>query len=120
MSRRVCIEIVDEHLWVLHHSLSSHHQLPRLHLHHVKLVVTTARLIVLVCTVHPSTLLTKLARDLRMHEKTFVTVAAFRKELAFVLRVHILALSFCLVALGPVSASHLQFAFSLLVIVAFV
>ena len=67
MSRRIGIEIVDKHLRVLHHALSGHHQLPRLHVHHIVLVATTA-LSVLVCTVHPCTLVSKLAHDLGMYE----------------------------------------------------
>ena len=102
----VCIEIVNEHWRVLHHSLGSH-QKPRLH--EAQLVLGPIAAVVLVRAIHSCAGISKLACNLRVNEETLVTVRALGEELALVFRMNILAKPLWLAAFRPVFASHLNF-----------
>ena len=104
---RVGIEVVDKHGWVLHDALSGHHE-PRLH----RVQQAALRRVVpavAVVAVEARARVLEFACDLWVHEHALVAVAALREELAFVLRVHILALVFLLVAFRPVFAPNEDF-----------
>ena len=64
-----------------------------------------------VSAVHPCTLVTKLARYLRMQKHAFVPLLALWEESALVHRMVILALLRSFVAIWEVSTTHLLFGF---------
>ncbi len=62
---------------------------------------------VFISAVQSRALIAKLAGNLRVDEKAFVTKAALREELAFLLRMDILTLRIRLVTLRPMLTSNL-------------
>ena len=104
--RRVSIEIVYEHLGVLHHPLGGHHQ-PWFHVHHAVCRLVIVLPAVLISAVMAGALIPEFASNLGVNEQALVTIGTFREELAFVFWMHILTLSIRLIALGPVLTPHL-------------
>lgn len=102
--RRVCIEIVDEHRWIFHHTLGCHHE-PGLHL-----VKQGALLLVVLAmfevTIVTSARVTKATWHVWVHIDAFLTVGALGEKLALFFRVHILTLIIWLATFRPVFAAN--------------
>ncbi len=107
--RSIGIEIVNEHGWVFHHTLCGEHE-PGFHRVH-EAVGGPPHVVqfVAVVAVWTTALISKLARDFRVHKQALLPIAALGEEFTFVSWVHILALRLRLVTLWPVLASNLNF-----------